>query len=428
MFKRIIFPLFLLFPLAIFSQTIQLDSCQKKAREHYPLLKRYDLIAKTAEYTLSNANKAYLPQFSILAKATYQSDVTAIPEALGQVLSQLSGQPFSLPALSKDQYQAVVEVDQLVWDGGMVQAQKEAVKASSEAEKQKLEVDLYALKERVNNLYFGIMLIKEQLKLNRILQDELANNYNRMEAYLKNGVVQSSDLDAVKVEQINAMQSETDLRSTLKSYCQMLSIFTGMQVDENTTLEKPLLPVFEGNLENRRPELSLLDAQKNLLESQRKTILAGNLPKIGLFVQGGYGRPGLNFFDNRFTPFYIAGVRLSWNFGGLYTQKNDLAKIDINRKEVETQKETFLFNNSLLTTQQQNEIDKLTETMKNDDAIIALRSNIKKAAESKLENGVIVVSDLLREINAENLARQTRSLHEIQLYMAAYQLKNTINN
>lgn len=238
-----------------------------------------------------------------------------------------------------------------------------------------------------------------------------------MEAYLKNGVVQSSDLDAVKVEQINAMQSETDLRSTLKSYCQMLSIFTGMQVDENTTLEKPLLPVFEGNLENRRPELSLLDAQKNLLESQRKTILAGNLPKIGLFVQGGYGRPGLNFFDNRFTPFYIAGVRLSWNFGGLYTQKNDLAKIDINRKEVETQKETFLFNNSLLTTRQQNEIDKLTETMKNDDAIIALRSNIKKAAESKLENGVIVVSDLLREINAENLARQTRSLHEIQLYM-----------
>jgi len=190
------------------------------------------------------------------------------------------------------------------------------------------------------------------------LQDELANNYNRMEAYLKNGVVQSSDLDAVKVEQINAMQSETDLRSTLKSYCQMLSIFTGMQVDENTTLEKPLLPVFEGNLENRRPELSLLDAQKNLLESQRKTILAGNLPKIGLFVQGGYGRPGLNFFDNSFTPFYIAGVRLSWNFGGLYTQKNDLAKIDINRKEVETQKETFLFNNSLLTTQQQNEIDK----------------------------------------------------------------------
>jgi len=154
MFKRIIFPLFLLFPLAIFSQTIQLDSCQKKAREHYPLLKRYDLIAKTAEYTLSNANKAYLPQFSILAKATYQSDVTAIPEALGQVLSQLSGQPFSLPALSKDQYQAVVEVDQLVWDGGMVNAQKEVVKASSEAEKQKLEVDLYALKERVKQPLF----------------------------------------------------------------------------------------------------------------------------------------------------------------------------------------------------------------------------------------------------------------------------------
>lgn len=426
--KNLIFSLFLLFPLAIFSQTIQLDSCQKRAREHYPLLKRYDLITKTAEYTISNANKAYLPQFSLLAKATYQSDVTAIPDALGQVLSQLSGQPFALPALSKDQYQAALEVDQMIWDGGMVKAQKEVVKSSSEAEKQKLEVDLYTLKERVNNLYFGIMLIKEQLKLNRILQDELADNYNRMEAYLNNGVILSSDLDAVKVEQINAVQSETDLKSTLKSYCQMLSIFTGMKVDENAELEKPLLPVFDMNLENRRPELSLLDAQKNILDSQRKAILAGNLPKIGLFVQGGYGRPGLNFFDNNFNPFYIAGVRLSWNIGGFYTQKNDLAKIEINRKEVETQKETFLFNSSLLASQQQNEINKLTETMKNDDEIISLRSNIKKAAESKLENGTIVVSDLLREINAENLARQTRSLHEIQLYMAAYQLKNTINN
>ena len=426
--KKILVFLFLSFSIITFGQTLNLDTCQKKAKNNYPLLKQYGLIEKTADYNLSNANKAYLPQVSLLAKATYQSDVTAIPENLGQVLTQLSGQPVSFPVLSKDQYQAALEVNQLVWDGGVVNAQKKMIKASSEAEKQKLEVDLYALNDRINNLFFGVMLIKEQLNVNRILQDELASNYQRMQSYLKNGLIQQADLDAVKVEQINAAQQETDLKSVLKSYCQMLSVFTGLQVNENTELEKPLLPVVNENIQNKRPELSLFDSQKNVLESQKKTIVAGNLPKIGLFIQGGYGRPGFDFFNNDFTSFYIGGVRLSWNISGFYTQKNELKKIETSQKNVDIMKETFLFNTNLLTTQQLNEIEKLRSTLKNDEEIILLRNNIKKAAEAKFQNGTITATDLLREINAENIARQTRTLHEIQLYMAVYQLKNTTNN
>ena len=426
--KKILVFLFLSFSIITFGQTLNLDTCQKKAKNNYPLLKQYGLIEKTADYNLSNANKAYLPQVSLLAKATYQSDVTAIPENLGQVLTQLSGQPVSFPVLSKDQYQAALEVNQLVWDGGVVNAQKKMIKASSEAEKQKLEVDLYALNDRINNLFFGVMLIKEQLNVNRILQDELASNYQRMQSYLKNGLIQQADLDAVKVEQINAAQQETDLKSVLKSYCQMLSVFTGLQVNENTELEKPLLPVVNENIQNKRPELSLFDSQKNLLESQKKTIVAGNLPKIGLFIQGGYGRPGFDFFNNDFTSFYIGGVRLSWNISGFYTQKNELKKIETGQKNVDIMKETFLFNTNLLTTQQLNEIDKLRSTLKNDEEIILLRNNIKKAAEAKFQNGTITTTDLLREINAENIARQTRTLHEIQLCMAVCQLKNTTNN
>jgi len=425
---KIIIFLFFSLPIIVFGQSLRLDTCQKKAKNNYPLLKQYGLIEKTADYNLSNANKAYLPQVSLLAKATYQSDVTAIPENLGQVLTQLSGQPVSFPVLSKDQYQAALEVNQLVWDGGVVNAQKKMIKASSEAEKQKLEVDLYALNDRINNLFFGVMLIKEQLNVNRILQDELASNYQRMQSYLKNGLIQQADLDAVKVEQINAAQQETDLKSVLKSYCQMLSVFTGLQVNENTELEKPLLPVVNENIQNKRPELSLFESQKNVLESQKKTIVAGNLPKIGLFIQGGYGRPGFDFFNNDFTSFYIGGVRLSWNISGFYTQKNELKKIETGQKNVDIMKETFLFNTNLLTTQQLNEIDKLRSTLKNDEEIILLRNNIKKAAEAKFQNGTITATDLLREINAENIARQTRTLHEIQLYMAVYQLKNTTNN
>jgi outer membrane protein TolC len=419
---------FLIVPLYVFGQTLTLDECRQKARTNYPLLKQYGLIEKTADYNLSNAGKAYLPQLNFAAKATYQSDVTEIPASLGQAISQLTGKPFSFPSLSKDQYQAVLEVNQLIWDGGLISAQKKSIKATSDAEKQKLEVDLYALNERVNNLYFGIMLINEQLKQINILQDELNVNYRKIEALKQNGVAQQSDVDAVKVEQINARQRETDLNTVRKSYLQMLSAFTGIEIIENTKLEKPPLPENGIITENKRPELFLFDSQNKMLDSQRDAVYAGNLPKLGLFVQGGYGRPGLNMFTSEFSTFYIGGLRLSWNLSGFYTQKNNLSKIDVSKKNVEVQKETFLFNNNLITKQQQNDIEKLKLTLKNDDEIIGLRSNIKKSAEAKVTNGTLTVTDLLREINAENTSRQARALHEIQLYMAVYQLKYNLNN
>jgi len=419
---------FLFVPFFIIGQPLTLDSCRQKAHANYPLLKQYGLIEKTADYNLSNANKAYLPQLNFAVKATYQSDVTEIPASLGQAISQLTGKPFSFPSLSKDQYQAILEVNQLIWDGGLTSAQKKGIKASTEAEKQKLEVDLYALNDRINNLYFGIMLINEQLKQNNTLQDELSVNNSKIEALKQNGVAQQSDVDAIKVEQINARQHETDLKTMRQSYLQMLSAFTGLEITENTKLEKPLLPETGTSAENNRPELFLFDAQNKILDSQRDAIYAANKPKVGLFVQGGYGRPGLNMFTSEFSTFYIGGVRLSWNLSGFYTQKNNLNKINVSKKNVEVQKETFLFNNNLISKQQQNDIEKLKLTLKNDGEIIELRNNIKKSAEAKVTNGTFTVTDLLREINAENMSRQAQALHEIQLYMAVYQLKNNINN
>lgn len=420
--------LVLTFQLSLQAQILTLDSCQAKAKENYPLVKQYGLIEQTAQYNISNANKAYLPQLSLSAKATYQSDVTQIPPSFGQILTQVSGRDVSFPSLSKDQYQAVLELNQVIWDGGMISAQKKTIKASTEAEKQKLEVDLYALNDRVNNIFFGIMLINEQLSLNKTLQDELATNYKKVKAYKDNGVAQQSDLDAIKVEQINASQHETELKSAQKTYLQMLTAFTGLLINENTVLEKPVLPSVTIPSDNKRPELMLFAAQEKLFESQRDAINAGNLPKIGLFAQGGYGRPGLNMFTSEFSPFYIGGIRLSWNISGLYTHKSNIEKIDVSKKNVEVQKETFLFNNNLQAKQQQNEVDKLEQTLKNDDEIILLRYNIKKSAEVKVENGTLTVTDMIREMNAESLARQTKSLHEIQLYMAVYQLKNSTNN
>ncbi len=410
------------------AQNITLDFCREKARANYPLLKQYDLIDKTAVFNISNANKAYLPQFSVGIKASYQSDVTEIPESLGQVISQMSGQPFSFPSMSKDQYQAVAEMNQLIWDGGITSAQKKSIKASAEADKQKTEADIYALNERVNNLFFGIMLIKEQLGQVKMLQDELKENIKKMEAYLQNGLAQPSDLDAVKVELLNANQKETDLKSILRTYMMILSAFTGEKIDETSIFVKPVLPETQLEAENKRPELLYLAAQTKVLDSQKSTLNAANMPRIGIFAQGGYGRPGLNMFDAEFSPFFIGGLRFSWNLSGFYSQKNNFQKIETAKKSIEVQKETFLFNNKLANIQTFNEIEKLKNTLKTDDEIIQLRSNIKKASEAKVANGTMTVTDLLRDINNENQARQNRSLHEIQLYMTVYQLKNNSNN
>ena len=428
--KLILFPMVLLLcQLSVKAQSLTIETCQEKANANYPLVKQYGLIEQTAQYNVSNANKGYLPQLSISAKATYQSAVTQIPSSLGDVLSKLTGKPFSFPALPKDQYQAVIEATQVIWDGGVISTQKKITNLSKEVEKQKLEVDLYALKDRVNQLFFGILLLNEQLKQNDILKNDLLTNFNRLNAFKQNGIAYQADLDALNVEQLNANQREADLKSTRKSFSIMLSALTGLDISDRTELTKPDLSLAVlKETSNHRPELRLFEAQNNLYESQKSLLDAGNRPRIGAFVQGGYGQPGLNMFTTGFSPFYIGGIRFSWNISGLYSQKNNLNKIDISKKTVDIQKETFEFNNNIVTRQQQTEIEKLQSTLANDDEIIRLRRNIKKAATSKLENGTASVSDLIRELNAENQAIQLKSLHEIQLLMNVYQLKNNINN
>ena len=415
--------------LSVNAQGLAVETCQEKAKANYPLVKQYGLIEQTAKYNIDNANKGYLPQLTLSAKITYQSDVTQIPSSLGTVLSSLTHQPFSFPSLPKDQYQALLEATQVIWDGGVISTQNKITKAGAEVEKQKLEVDLYTLNDRVNQLFFGILLLDEQLKQTEILKNDLKTSYDRVAAYKTNGVAVQADLDAIKVEQLNTDQRTSDIQNTIKTYCLMLSALTKLDINEKTELKKPEIDWSTlKNVNVHRPEISLFDAQGKLYDNQKNLILSANRPKVGAFVQGGYGQPGLNMFTIGFSPFYVGGVRFSWNISNLYSQKANLIKLDLSKKAVDIQKETFLFNNDLVTKQQQNEIEKLQSTVTNDNEIIRLRQNIKNATNARLDNGTASVSDLVRDLNAENQAKQLKSLHEIQLLMNVYQLKNNTNN
>lgn len=323
----------------------------------------------------------------------------------------------------------MLELQQKIWDGGGIRMQKKQTIAEAEVEKEKLNVDMYALNDRVNDLYFGILLLDEQIKQNTLLQDELERNYRQITAYVENGIANQADLDAVKVEQLNTKQKRVDLVSSRAAYLKMLSLLVGEALSPETVLEKPVpQSMVSAVSEIRRPELALFDAQGAGLQVQEKALNVRHLPQFGLFVQGAYGNPGLDMLKNEFSPYYMAGVRLSWNFGSLYTLKNDRRVIEKKRQQLDNNRDVFLFNTRLEMTQQDQAIHSLEKQMRDDDEIIRLRTNIRKAAEAKVANGTLTVTEMLRELTNESLARQSKAMHEIQRLMGIYQLKYTIND
>jgi len=428
--KRICVILFLCLPLlpgiANGQEKITLAQCYEWARANYPQIRQYGLIGQTEQYNLSNAVKGWLPQVTVNAKATYQSDVTKLPFDADNLSAVMPG--LEIPALSKDQYQVVAELNQNIWDGGTIHTSRQLTKAQAAADREQLESDLYTLNDRVNQLYFGCLLQEELIRQNVLLQKELQINIDRITAMMANGVANQSDRESMEVELLNARQKEIELKASRVAFGRMLSAMIGKPYDKDWILEVPNVPGNPLSGEINRPELKALDAKSYLLELQNKQVTSGLMPRIGAFVQGGYGRPGLNMLEDSFDPFYIAGVRLSWNMGKLYTLKNDRRKVATTLQQVEVQRETFLFNTSLELMQQNTEIQKISDLMKADDEIIRLRTSIKKAAEVKLENGVISVTDLIREINAEDMAKQTAAAHRIQHLNAVYNYMYTTNN
>lgn len=402
---------------------LTIEDCYSKARANYPLIRQNELIEKAKDYNLSNAGKGYLPQVSFSAKATYQSDVTKLPVDF----SQLGLPGTSVPELSKDQYGAAVDIKQTIWDGGAIKSKRENIRTSSEVEKRSLEVDLYSLNDRVNQLFFGLLLLDAQLRQNRLYQEEVQRNYLKMESWVQNGVANQADLDAVRVEKLKSAQNESALLHAKRAYLEVLSALIGEVLGDDTVLVKP--DGFSSSvLSVERPELDLFDAQIKDLEVRNREINAGLMPRLGAFVTGGYGKPGLNMLENDFSAYYIAGLNLTWNFSSLYSNKNNRRRIENNIASVQARKETFLFNVNMDISLKHSEISKYRDQLKYDDEIIGLRSSIRRSSEVKMANGTISGTDLMRDTYAEEAARQDKILHEIEMLLAIYNLKFTANN
>ena len=401
-----------------------LEECRQAAEHNYPIIRQYDLIARTTELTVRNIQKAWFPQISVTAQGSYQNKVTAWPENLQGLFAQMGLQ---LQGLSRDQYKVGIDVRQTLFDGGAIGSRREIARGEGAVQAAQTEVDLYKIGQRVHEMYFALLLLDEQLRLNADINALLRSNEAQLAAMLKSGTASAGDFENVKAERLSAEQQQTELLSQRQTLQRLLSLFCGIPVD---SIRRPAVPNLPSG-ENKRPELRLFDCRLQLTDAQEKALDAQLLPQLGLFAQGYYGNPGLNLFEDmmkrRWSWNGIAGLKLTWNLSALYTHRNEKSKLRVQRELIENARQQFLFNNRLDETQQSENVRRFRAIAQHDGEIIALRTAVRKAAESKLAHGIIDVNGLLREINKENAAKTQQAIHEIDMLKAMYDLKFSHN-
>ena len=393
---------------------VTIGQCLEMAKANYPQVRQLGLIEEASRYDIASISKSWLPQFSVSGKATYQSDVVEMP-------FDIPGFTFDLP---HDQYSLVGEISQTIWDGGASGSQKKVTESGADVQKGQVEVSLYALNERVEKIYLGVLLLDGQIEQNSILEKSLERNARQVQACMDNGTAYKSDMEMIQVNMLNCEQQREELLKDRAAYVAMLEKLTGAELegkeftvpDENAEMMMPD--------EVARPELRLYDAQLVQQEALARQLNSKISPKFSLSLQGGVGRPGLNILKNTFQPYWTAGIRMSWDIGALYTRRDEKRKIDAQTRKIESDKETFLFNTSLDATQMRSAVDKAKALLEKDRKIIALRESIRSSGEEQYRNGVITMTDLMSRIDDEYNAKVAESVHRIQLLMAIYDLKN----
>lgn len=420
--KKIISFALIMMATAIQAQT--LEECQLAAEKNYPMIKQYDLISQTTQLTIKNIMKGWLPQIAIAAQATYQSDVTSWPESMKATFQQLG---VNMKGLSKDQYKVGIDLQQTIYDGGTISNQRSIARQEEKVQKAQVETNLYQVRKRVNEMYFSLLLLNEQIKLNDDVKALLLSSEKKLASMLKGGTIATSDFENIRAERLSVEQQNESLKSQRQMLQHLLSTFCGIKV---SNVQKPA--PFETTISsNKRPEMLLFDNQLQLSSIKEKALNSQVRPKLGIFAQGFYGYPGLNMFEDMMNRKWslnrMVGVKLSWNVGALYSLKNDKAKLRLQREMTENAREIFLFNNQLEEIQQNENIKRYHTMKQTDDEIIMLRTNIRKAAESKLSHGIIDINNLLREINNENAAKIQQTIHDIEMLKEMYNLKYTNN-
>ena len=409
--------LMLLMPRGAFAQELSLETCWERAKAHYPLSRQYTLIEATRDSSLSNASKRYLPQLSLNIKASYQSEVTKLPLDPAAL-----GLPMSIPEVHRDQYGATLDVSQLLWDGGRTGASRELIRSEAEVSRAQTDVSLHSLRRRVNEIYFALLLLSEQARYNDLFHEEILRTKHKVETLIQGGVATPTDLDAVEADRLRSERTQSEYLALRRSYLGALGLLMGDTLPDSTRLSFPEAEARVAG-DKARPELEVLALQTQTLGARRRELSASLLPTLGLFAQGGYARPGLNFLERDFSPYYIIGARLSWSLGSLYTHRDSQRLLSTQERSLGLQREAFVSNQQIEATRQRGALDKVQAQLHYDDELIALRRRIYSNSTAKMEHGTLTGVDLMRDLTNVRLAEQEKILHRVQYLQLLYDLR-----
>lgn len=410
--KKILLVAFAVSAMMAAAQTT-LEQCLAACEESYPLVRQLHLLQQSSDLTLQNAAKAWWPQVSAQAEVSYQTQVTELG---------ISVLGIQVPKIDHDREGVVVQVDQTLWDGGRIRSQQNAARRQLAAQEAEVAVSLYALRSRVINLYFAALLLDEQLQLNTLLQEQLSRDYERVSTAEQKGVATGADVDAVRLQQLTTEQQRSSLLVQRETYVQMLSALCGLSLKADERLTTPAPPLSSAA---SRPEYALYSAQSAQLEAQRDVLKAQWLPRFGAFVQGGYGKPGLNMLSSKFEPYAIGGLRLSWSLSPLYTRKNDLRKLEVSEQMMAVSRSAFERNQSVELAQQTGEVKRFAALAQQDEEIIRLRQSIAQSARVAMERGTLDGTQYMNRLTNEYLARQQQAVHRMQHLNSLFQLNHT---
>lgn len=396
-----------------------LDECIGWAYDNYPQIKEMSLIEMTKGIDMKNAAYAWLPHLNISGKATWQSEVVEMP-------MEIPGMDINIP---HDQYGLTAEFTQQIWDGGTSRSQKELAEAGAEVKKTQLETNLWSIRSRVQNVFLGIILIDKQLELNRLLRESLERSSEEVKSRMEAGVALPSDLDQVSVNILSCLQQRASLDADRKSYVKILGLLTGRDMtDVELAVPQDAVNYVDDGARDfeTRPEMAFYAAQLKQNEFQRRQLNTLISPKLNLSLQGGYGRPGMNMLSGDFSGYFVAGLKLQWNIGALYTRGLDKRKVNADAQKIDLTRKSFILNSSVEAEQKNNAILKARDVLEKDSEIIGLRQRIRASGENQYREGTIKMNDYLSMLDEEYKAKANESMHEVQLMMAVYDMKNTI--
>lgn len=405
---------------------LTIEQCQRLARENYPLIRQYGLIDQSSKFTLDNLKHSWLPQVNLSAQATYQNETPSFPD---QMKAMLAASGLDMKGLAKDQYRVQLDVNQKIYDGGKASSERAITQAQDVEQKAQTDVDLYSLNKRVNDLYFGALLMDESIKQTEMTLEMLNGNLDKLRAHVRGGIATSADESQLRAEILTVEQSKTTMEWNRQAFIHMLEILIGKHIGEQQLVVPNAAEPISSTID--RPELRLIDAKIGTINARERAINASVMPVISAFGQAFYGYPGYNTFENmvnrKWSLNALVGVRATWSLSSLYDRKNNLSRLNTARQQAELQREAFLVNTRLEVSHENDEIKRLRELIASDATIVSLRRDVRQAEESKLRNGIIDIHRLVERITDENTAAQAQILHNIELLKTIYDLKNTVN-